>query len=69
MSWGKHHLLGPAGRVHPNAAQKALGCLCHECTLLAHFQLVAQLDPVPIMFGGVFQDDLVYLQTEGKGLK
>lgn len=68
MCWeeGKHHLPGTA---LPNAAQDAAGFLCHKYALQALVQPVAHQDLVLIMFGNSFQDYVVYLQNEGKGLK
>lgn len=66
---GNHHLPGPAGTALPDAAQGAVGFLCHKNALQALIQPVARQDLVLIMFGNSFQGFLVYLQNEGKGLK
>lgn len=65
----KHHLPGPPGKALPNAAQRAVGCLCHKYALQAHVQPVAHQDLVLIMFGNGFRGHLVYVQNEGEGLK
>ena len=41
---GKDQLPPPAGNAFPNAAQSAVGLLCHKYVLLAHIQLVHE-DP------------------------
>lgn len=64
VSW--HHFPGPAGKALPNAAQDAVGLLCHKYPLQAHFQPAAREGLVLIVFGSGFQGYLVCYRMKDK---
>ena len=51
----KNHLPSPAVNSLPNAAQKAAGFVCDNCTLLAHGKLGVHQDPQIFLCSAAFQ--------------